>query len=208
MSSRGTLYTVSAPSGAGKTSLVKALIEAMSGVLVSVSHTTRAMRPGEVDGINYHFVDHDRFKAMLEVDSFLEHAEVFGNWYGTSQIWVEQTLAQGLDVILEIDWQGAQQVKRLLPETVGITIVPPSQQALAERLFGRGQDNDDVIASRMQEAVAEMSHYVEADFVIINDDFSTALDDFVTVVKAQRLTLNNQQLRHLKLLQDLLQGTN
>lgn len=208
MSSRGTLYTVSAPSGAGKTSLVKALIEAMSGVLVSVSHTTRAMRPGEVDGINYHFADHDRFKAMLEVDSFLEHAEVFGNWYGTSQIWVEQTLAQGLDVILEIDWQGAQQVKRLLPETVGITIVPPSQQALAERLFGRGQDNDDVIASRMQEAVAEMSHYVEADFVIINDDFSTALDDFVTVVKAQRLTLNNQQLRHLKLLQDLLQGTN
>lgn len=206
MSSRGTLYTVSAPSGAGKTSLVSALIKTLAEVQVSVSHTTRDMRPGEEDGVNYHFTQREDFMAILAEANFLEHAEVFGNWYGTSQLWVEETLTTGIDVILEIDWQGAQQVKHLMPATVGISIVPPSQEALAQRLLGRGQDNDEIIAARMQEAVNEMSHYVEADFVIINDDFDLALSDFCSVIKAQRLTLANQQLRHQVLLQDLLVG--
>ncbi|MCV6615661.1 MAG: guanylate kinase [Cellvibrionaceae bacterium] len=203
MSSRGTLYTVSAPSGAGKTSLVKALIEQHREVQVSVSHTTRPMRPGEVDGVNYHFVSTEQFQAMLGEGAFLEHAEVFGNWYGTSQAWVEETLAQGRDVILEIDWQGAAQVKRLI-DTVGIFILPPSREALRQRLTGRGQDDDSVIDGRMAEAVSEMSHYISADYVLINDDFDTALADFVAVLRGQRMTQQSQQRRHKQLLQDLL----
>lgn len=204
MSTRGTLYTVSAPSGAGKTSLVKALIESTEAICVSVSHTTRTIRPGETDGVNYHFVDKDSFSQMMEQGAFLESAEVFGNFYGTSQHWVEDTLDSGQDVILEIDWQGAQQVRRLLPETIGIFILPPSRAELHKRLTGRGQDDASVIDARMQEAISEMTHYVEAQYVVINDDFDQALADFRGIILAQRLTLDNQQRRHEQLLADLL----
>jgi guanylate kinase len=200
----GTLYTVSAPSGAGKTSLVKALLDSMSGIAVSVSHTTRDQRPGEQDGVNYHFVSQAAFQQMLGDAAFLEHAEVFGNYYGTSQQWVEEQLRAGTDVILEIDWQGAHQVRRLLPDTISIFILPPSSSALEERLTGRGQDSDEVIAARMAAAKAEMSHYPESDFLIINDDFKDALRDFETIIRGQRLRLLSQQERHSELLSDLL----
>ncbi|MES2819164.1 MAG: guanylate kinase [Pseudomonadota bacterium] len=200
----GTLYIVSAPSGAGKTSLVKALIDSQAQIRVSVSHTTRAMRPGEVDGVNYHFVSRDGFLEMLERSEFLEHAEVFGNLYGTSQRWVEQTLAEGFDLILEIDWQGAQQVRRLLPQARSIFILPPTQQALSQRLTNRGQDSDAIIAQRMREAVSEMSHYVEYDYLVINDDFATALDDLKAIFRANQLQQSVQQQRHSALLVELL----
>lgn len=200
----GTLFTVSAPSGAGKTSLVKALVDSDSQVTVSVSHTTRPMRPGEQDGVNYHFVSRDEFVEMLNRNAFLEHAQVFDNFYGTSREWVQQTLAAGCDVILEIDWQGAAQVRRLMPETVGIFILPPSQQALRERLTGRGQDEQSVIDRRMEQAIDEMSHYVEADYLVINDNFDEALYELRAIVNAQRQRLQHQQERHGELLQALL----
>lgn len=200
----GTLYTVSAPSGAGKTSLVKALVDSDNQVTVSVSHTTRPMRPGEQHGINYHFVERDEFLAMLDRDAFLEHAQVFDNFYGTSKHWVQETLASGRDVILEIDWQGAAQVRRLLPDTVGIFILPPSQQALRERLTGRGQDEQSVIERRMNQAIDEMTHYVEADYLVINDNFDEALHELRAIVTAQRQRLERQQQRHGELLQALL----
>ncbi len=202
---KGTLYTVSAPSGAGKTSLVKALVDSDNQVTVSVSHTTRARRPGEEDGINYHFVDREAFLAMLDRNAFLEHAQVFDNFYGTSREWVEETLNSGRDVILEIDWQGAAQVRRLLPDTVGIFILPPSQEALRERLTGRGQDEASVIERRMEQAIDEMSHFVEADYLVINDDFQVALAELKAIIMAQRQRLERQQQRHGKLLQALLQ---
>ncbi len=202
--SSGTLYIVSAPSGAGKTSLVKALIDADNSIQVSVSHTTRAMRPGEVHGVNYHFVEHDEFKLMIEQGDFLEQAEVFGNFYGTSRSALQQTLDQGHDLILEIDWQGAQQVRKLMPEARSIFILPPTQEALRQRLTNRGQDSDEIIEGRMREAVSEMSHYDEYDFVIINDDFATALEDLKAVFRANRLLQANQQQRHGQLLKQLL----
>lgn len=200
----GTLYIVSAPSGAGKTSLVKALIDAMPQVRVSVSHTTRPMRPGEVDGVNYHFVDRADFLARLEAGEFLEYAEVFGNLYGTSQRWLTETLAEGFDLILEIDWQGAQQVRRLMPEARSIFILPPTQEALRQRLTNRGQDSDEVIERRMREAVAEMSHYVEYDYLVINDDFAHALEDLKAIFRAGQLLQGIQQDRHARLLGELL----
>lgn len=200
----GTLYIVSAPSGAGKTSLVKALLDSTEQIRVSVSHTTRAMRPGEVDGVNYHFVAREDFLAMLEEDAFLEHAEVFGNLYGTSQRWVEQTLAAGLDLILEIDWQGAQQVRRLMPHAQSIFILPPTQEALRHRLNNRGQDSETIIEQRMREAVSEMSHYVEYDYVVINDQFSHALEDLKAIFRARQLHQHVQQRRHAGLLEGLL----
>ncbi len=200
----GTLYIVSAPSGAGKTSLVKALVDAQPQVRVSVSHTTRAMRPGEVDGVNYHFVSREEFLARLERNEFLEHAEVFGNLYGTSQRWVEQTLAEGYDLILEIDWQGAQQVRRLMPQAKSIFILPPTKEALRQRLNNRGQDSDEVIEKRMREAVSEMSHYVEYDYLVINDDFAHALIDLQSIFRANQLKQQAQQQRHARLLSELL----
>ena len=200
----GTLYIVSAPSGAGKTSLVKALIEQVSDVRVSVSHTTRAMRPGEVDGVNYHFVERGEFERMIERTAFLEHAEVFGNLYGTSEEWVRDTLADGFDLILEIDWQGAQQIRRLIPEARSIFILPPSREALRHRLNNRGQDSDEVIEHRMTQAVEEMSHYGEYDYLIINDDFRLALEDFKAIFRNRHLTVAHQQLRHAHLLASLL----
>lgn len=204
MANRGTLYTISAPSGAGKTSLVKALLEQDEKTQVSISYTTRAMRPGEVDGRDYHFVNKSHFDEMLMKAAFLEHAQVFTNYYGTSQVWVEDTLAKGRDVILEIDWQGAAQIRRLLPETEGIFILPPSRECLEERLRGRGQDDNTVIEQRMQEAKSEISHYVDAQWIIINDDFEQALREFKSILLAQRLKASLQQQKYAPLLIDLL----
>lgn len=206
MNATGTLYTVSAPSGAGKTSLVNALLARRPSLQVSVSHTTRPQRPGEQDGVNYHFVDEATFIAMLEQAAFLEHARVFGNLYGTSQSWVEAQLAAGTDVILEIDWQGAAQVKRLLPDTCGIFILPPSREALEQRLTGRGQDDPAVIASRLAEAVEEMSHYVQSDYLVVNNDFEVALAELEAIVLSHHLQTPRQQQALSALLQGLLQA--
>jgi guanylate kinase len=204
MTSTGTLYTVSAPSGAGKTSLVNALVKRCPDLLVSVSHTTRPMRPGEKDGVNYHFVTENIFLAMLERTEFLEHARVFGNLYGTSGVWVTQQLQRGRDIILEIDWQGAQQVKRLLPKAQAIFILPPSREDLQQRLNQRGQDDPDTIKTRMNVAVEEMSHYVESDFLVVNKEFEQALDELQSIVTCQRLLTSRQQEVLSDMLQDLL----
>lgn len=204
MSQHGRLYTISAPSGAGKTSLVAQLLQSMDHLCVSVSHTTRPMRPGEEDGVNYHFVSHAHFQKMLAQAEFLEHAQVFDNYYGTSQQWVQSQLTAGQDVILEIDWQGAQQIRQLRPETVSIFILPPSLDTLRQRLTGRGQDDNSVIERRMQAAVEEMSHYLECDYLVVNDNFDTALADLCAIVRAHRLQLSCQQQRHQSLLGALL----
>src|SRR5690606_36812281 len=200
----GTLYIVSAPYGAGKTSLVTSLIEQLDTLQVSVSHTTRAMRPGEVDGVNYHFTSRERVLEQVVPRSSLAHAEVLGNLYGTAPRTVEQTLAEGYDLILEIDWQGAQQVRRALPQARSIFILPPSSTALQQRLSNRGQDSDEVIAGRMAQAVEETSQYVEYDYIVINDDFQTALDDLRAILRCGRLTLAHQQQLHRHLLTGLL----
>jgi guanylate kinase len=204
MTSTGTLYTVSAPSGAGKTSLVNALVERCGGLQVSVSHTTRPMRPAEKEGVNYHFVSENVFVDMLDRAEFLEHAQVFGNLYGTSRVWLEKQLERGFDVILEIDWQGARQVKLLLPEAQSIFILPPSRQALQQRLSLRGQDDPGVIEGRMNAAVAEMSHYVESDFLVVNKDFDQALNELQCIVASQRLRTARQQEILPSMLQKLL----
>lgn len=200
----GTLYIISAPSGAGKTSLVKALVDGVDAIRVSVSHTTRAKRPGEVDGVNYNFVDNDRFARMVEEDVFLEHARVFDNSYGTSHDWVEQQLREGVDVILEIDWQGARQVRPRMPGCVGIFILPPSRQALMQRLHGRGQDSVEVIERRFRDAVTDMGHYSEYDYVVINDDFNEALLDLSAIVRARRQRVEVQRARQGRLIDTLL----
>ncbi|MCE7762054.1 guanylate kinase [Pseudomonas putida] len=202
--SSGTLYIVSAPSGAGKTSLVTALTKDDQQIRVSVSHTTRAMRPGEEHGVNYHFVVHEEFKALIQQGDFLEHAEVFGNFYGTSRSALQHTLDQGYDLILEIDWQGAQQVRKLMPQALSVFILPPSQEALRQRLDGRGQDSEEIIAGRMKEAVSEMVHYDEYDYLIINDDFDVALEDLKAVFRSNRLVLKKQQQRHAALLKQMI----
>ena len=202
--STGTLYIISAPSGAGKSSLVKALIDIEPQIRVSVSHTTRAMRPGEMNGVHYHFVEREEFVKMIEHGDFLERAEVFGNLYGTSQSYLQQTLDEGHDLILEIDWQGAEQVRKLMPQARSIFILPPSQQALRDRLDNRGQDSAEIIDGRMREAVSEMSHYVDYDYLIINDDFDEALDDLEAIFHASRLQQKRQQQRYGKLLAELL----
>lgn len=204
MSSTGTLFIVSAPSGAGKTSLVNALVERDKKLCVSVSHTTRPIRPGETNGINYHFCDQANFDAMLSNDEFLEHAQVFGNSYGTSRIWVEQQLALGIDVILEIDWQGARQIKRLMPQSLSIFILPPSRITLQERLTTRGQDEAATIRARMDEAVQEMSHYADGEYLLVNNEFSLALDQLEAIVVTQRLRTERQQHDLERLLLELL----
>ncbi|MGE3296305.1 MAG: guanylate kinase [Porticoccaceae bacterium] len=204
MAHRGTLFTVSAPSGAGKTSLLAELVRQLPDIRVSVSHTTRAMRPGERDGIDYHFVTEPEFLAMLDQAEFLEHARVFNNLYGTSQRWVEEQLHNGTDVVLEIDWQGAAQVRRLLPDCVRVFILPPSIDTLMTRLTSRRQDRPEVIRQRLAQAREEISHYVEADYLIVNDQFDRALDELLAVVKSQRLTLGAQERRFEALLRSLL----
>lgn len=201
----GTLYIISAPSGAGKSSLLRAVLETSGEELaLSVSHTTRDPRPGEVDGQDYHFVDTGTFREMIAADDFLEHAEVFDNFYGTSRVAVQAQLAAGQDVILEIDWQGARQVRRLMPGCIGIFILPPSREALRERLQGRGQDEETVIERRMRDAVSEMSHYDEYDYLIINDDFQQAQDELASILRSRRLRLDAQAGRRGALLAALL----
>ncbi len=193
LSGHGTLFVVSAPSGAGKTSLVRALIDAVDGLELSVSHTTRPRRRGEVDGIDYHFVDESTFLAQVEAGRFLEHAEVFGNRYGTSRDAVEARLAEGFDVILEIDWQGALQVRRLIPGAVLIFILPPSPAELESRLSGRGQDSTEVVERRLSEARAEIAQYEAYDYLIVNDDFSTALGQLRCLIETERLRVPRQR---------------
>lgn len=194
------LFTISAPSGAGKTSLVKALLEKKSDVTVCVSHATREKRPGEVDAQDYHFVSVEAFEKMVEDDAFLEHAKVFDNYYGTSQQVVESLLEQGKHVILEIDWQGARQVKQKLPETVAIFILPPSRETLRQRLTDRATDDVSIIERRMVDADREMSHYSDAQYLIVNDDFDTALFDLQCVIHSQSLKLERQKLKNMELI--------
>ncbi|NRP94874.1 Guanylate kinase [Marinobacterium sp. xm-g-59] len=201
---QGFLYIISAPSGAGKTSLVKALLERDECIRVSVSHTTRAARPGEEDGVAYNFVDLTEFDRLIEAGQFLEYAEVFTNKYGTSKGWVESQLAQGIDVILEIDWQGAEIVRQKMPEARSIFILPPSREELLRRLTGRGTDSDEVIAGRMAQAESEMSHYGDFDYLVINDQFDTALDQLAAIFTANRLEMVVQQQAQQSLLAELL----
>jgi guanylate kinase len=180
---KGRLFIFSAASGTGKTSLAKALVERMPDLAFSVSHTTRAPRPGEQHGVHYYFVNQVQFDEMVAGDRFLEHAKVFGNSYGTSRAATENLLRQGKNIILDIDWQGARAIKEKMPESVSVFILPPSRVALEERLINRGQDTPEVIARRMREAVSEMSHYKEFDHVVVNDDFEAALKDLQAVIR-------------------------
>ena len=200
----GTLYIISAPSGAGKTSLVRAVTDSMSDVMVSISYTTRMQRPGEKDGVNYHFVDKALFEEYLKKDIFLEHAKVFGNYYGTSHQWVKEKLVAGIDVILEIDWQGAQQIRARMKNTVSVFILPPSQEVLLKRLHERAQDQEAVIRERMAQAHKEISHYSEYDYLVINDDFATAVADLEAIITARRLLLSLQKEKNADLLANLL----
>ncbi len=202
--STGTLYIISAPSGAGKTSLVKALVESMDHISVSISHTTRTMRPGEQDGVDYHFVNRQKFTALVEQREFIEYAQVFDHWYGTARSELTAQLQQGEDVILEIDWQGARQVRDSFEHCLSIFIVPPSRDALEHRLRGRAQDTEEAIQRRLSEAVAEMQHLAEFDYLVINDEFDTALDDLRSIVVARRLRLENQRNVHQNLISKLL----
>ncbi len=207
MIATGTLYIISAPSGAGKTSLVKALLTRDNLLRVSVSDTTRSMREGETDGIDYNFVSMEVFDRQIGDGIYLEYADVFTNKYGTSRKWVDAQLQQGTDVILEIDWQGAQQVREAVPAAISIFILPPSQKELRSRLQGRGTDSQSVVDHRMDNAVGEIEHYAEFEYLIINDDFATALTDLLTVFKAQRLCRKVQQQKHQQLLEKLCLGS-
>ncbi len=200
----GNLYVVAAPSGAGKTTLVRLLLEEEPAVNLSISYTTRAPRPGEQNGREYHFVDAPTFQEMIARQEFLEWAEVHGNFYGTSKTWIADQLAAGRDVLLEIDWQGAQQVRQLFPQAVGIFILPPSMAELTRRLTGRGTDSAEVIARRLAAAQAEMRHVGEFDYVIINDQLEQALVDLCAVVRASRLSFKVQHARHADLFETLI----
>ena len=200
----GLLFVVSAASGTGKTSLVKALLERVNNLHVSVSHTTRGQRPGELEGVHYHFSQKQDFLALVEQGGFIEYAEVFGNYYGTAQATVKQQLAKGHDVLLEIDWQGAQQVRKLFPESKQIFILPPSQFDLRQRLSNRGTDSVEVIEQRLGCAVEDMQQYTNFDYVIINDDFNKALHDLESVIIANRLVLSQQATRHQELIEKLI----
>lgn len=202
----GLLFVLSAPSGAGKTSLCNALVAGTDDLVASVSHTTRPARPGEREGVDYQFVDRAGFEAMMAEGVFLEHAEVFGNRYGTSRTWVEERLSQGIDVLLEIDWQGAAQVRARMPECRSIFILPPSLGALRQRLEGRGSDERSTIERRLAAAVSEMTHWAEYDYLVINDDFPQALSQLRAIVQACRLGSVTQGRRHHALIEALLGG--
>ena len=205
MTTPGNLFILSAPSGAGKSSLINALLKQESSrpMQVSVSHTTRDPRPGEVDTEHYHFVTVEHFKKLIEDSAFYEYAEVFGNYYGTSEAAIDEQLAQGIDVFLDIDWQGAQQVRMKKPSVTTVFISPPSKAELENRLRGRGQDSEEVIAERMAQAQSECSHFQEFDYIVINDNFELALNDLTTIVNNQRLKRSQQAFEHKALLDDL-----
>lgn len=205
--SQGLLFIVSAPSGAGKTSLVKALLERDEALHLAVSCTTRAPRPGEEDGIHYHFLTEDTFLERIAAGSFIEHAEVFGHRYGTTAAAVHQVIDQGHDLLLEIDWQGARQVRRHWPSAIGIFILPPSLAVLVARLRGRGQDDETVIASRMAQARDELSHYSEYDYLVVNDDFERAVTHLAAIVRAERQRRTRQQDRLKNLLTELVHSS-
>lgn len=206
--SLGCLFVLAAPSGAGKTSLVQALLAREPGLRLSVSYTTRAPRPGEENGAHYHFVDQTRFDTLLQAGEFLEHAHVYGNWYATSSTWLKNQLESGQDVLLEIDWQGAAQVRKLFPDSIQIFILPPSLSVLRERLEKRGQDSADVIARRMNSVREEFRHYIDFDYVIINQDFADASDDLAAIVRSARLRAPRQHIRHARLLRELIAPDN
>jgi guanylate kinase len=199
----GNLFILSAPSGAGKTSLVSALLESNKHIALSISYTTRSPRPGEIDGKDYHFVSREKFLEMAKHGDFIESAEVYGNLYGTSQSWIEKELVSGRDILLEIDWQGAEQVRRLMPHVISIFILPPSLSALESRLKGRAQDSAEVIARRLQAAREDMSHVAEFDYVIINDKLDEALRQLEAVVIAVGLHRDSQLTRHATLINQL-----
>ena len=201
---KGSLFIITAASGTGKTSLVKQLIATTNDLAVSISHSTRKPRPGEIDGQHYHFVSREIFADMIKQGEFLEHAEVFENYYGTAQSTVEFMLSNGLDVILEIDWQGALQVQKLRPDATTIFILPPDRQSLRHRLSKRGQDSQEVIERRLAGSVNEMSQYVNFDYVVINDNFDVALAELKSIIIANRLTLAKQQERHAGRIEQLL----
>lgn len=201
---QGTLYIISAPSGAGKTSLVREVLTTVPGVALSVSHTTRPMRPGERDGVHYHFVSVAEFQEMIAADAFLEYAQVFDNYYGTSMAGVGDQLRGGQDVILEIDWQGAQQVRQLFPEVVAIFILPPSREVLENRLRARGQDSEAVIARRLREVRTEISHSNEYDYLLVNEDFGQAVVDLQSIMRARKLRRDTQEEALSPLLDSLL----
>jgi guanylate kinase len=200
----GQLFIVTAPSGAGKSSLVKAWLEQDTAMGLSISYTTRPPRPGEVDGVNYHFVDRDTFMAMQGRGEFLESAEIYGHYYGTSQPWIEAQVAAGRDILLEIDWQGAAQVRKLMPQAESIFILPPSIAELRRRLEGRGTDSAEVIARRMAMAREEISHALEADYLVVNDVFETALADLLAIARARRLRMDVQGAAQVALMASLL----
>jgi guanylate kinase len=200
----GNLFVIAAPSGGGKTTIVNALLERDADIRLSVSYTTRAPRPGEQDGVHYHFVDEPRFMALMEEGEFLEHAHVHGNWYATSSVWLQRQVDAGHDVLLEIDWQGAAQVRGLIPSSVHVFILPPSLDVLRQRLEQRGQDAATVIARRVEAARDEMRHCGEFDYVIINHEFATAVADLSAVVRASRLRAAQQRARHECLVASLL----
>ncbi len=203
MAELGNLYVISAPSGTGKTTLVKSLAEALFGVTVSVSHTTRPKRPAETHELNYYFVSEDEFQSMVTHQDFLEHATVFDYHYGTSRTWVEETLARGEDVILEIEWQGCLQIQRLFPNCISIYILPPSISDLFQRLTKRNQDNIEIIRQRIAD-VRETTHHIgEYDYIVINDDLATALNDLIIIIQAGRLLQGRQIIKHAKLLTQL-----
>lgn len=206
MSQLGTLYIISAPSGAGKSSLINALLaeDRTWNVQVSVSHTTRAPRVGENNAEHYHFVDVESFQSLIKENAFFEWAEVFGNYYGTSRITIEQALQQGIDIFLDIDWQGAQQVRKMMPEAVGIFILPPNREELESRLNKRGQDSQEIIAKRMSQAQSEMSHYNEYDYLIINDNFELASKELSSIVSATRNLQKKQSIVYQGMIEDLL----
>jgi len=207
LSKEGVLFVVAAPSGGGKTSLVNALVARFDHLKISISYTTRPSRPGDVDGEDYRFVDEAEFQKMVGEKAFLEHAEIYGHHYGTSHRWVLKQLEKGVDVILEIDWQGARQIRQLFPSTVSIFILPPSREVLRERLQHRKQDDSEAIEERLVSAVGEMAHYHEFDYLIVNDDFDTALADLSHIVQAQRLQCGRQRQKLSVLLADLLEKT-
>ncbi|MCW8410090.1 guanylate kinase [Legionella sp. PATHC035] len=200
----GNLFIVAAPSGGGKTSLVKKLVESLADIEVSISHTTRAMRPGEQHGVNYFFIDENEFIRMIDESAFLEHARVFNHLYGTSMKQITDRLQNGIDVVLDIDWQGAEQIRRSFPNAVSIFIVPPSLDILKQRLLDRRQDKDEVISDRMKKAQDELSHYPEFDYLIVNDNFEKAAMELQAIVIANRLRIERQINKQSKLLSFLM----